>query len=200
MLLTTAHGLADHVVDYPGNPGGLTPGPDMRGPGALYRIYDAADGWVFLAAPQPGEWDDLVGAMAPYVDLGADPRFSTVQDRRDHDAALTDALAAAFVTRSKGEWQEELAAADVACVALTTGLNEPLLTAEEYGRASGYIADVHHPVFEDHPRLAPVVRFSRSATQAKPGTLCGTATEAVLQELDYSDGQIAELRARRVVG
>jgi crotonobetainyl-CoA:carnitine CoA-transferase CaiB-like acyl-CoA transferase len=200
MLLTTAHGLADHVVDYPGNPGGLTPGPDMRGPSALYRIYDAADGWVFLAAPHPGEWDSLVGALAPYVDLSADPRFSTGRDRRDNDAALADTLAVVFATRAKDEWQEELTAADVACVAVTTGLNEPILTAEEYGRASGYIADVHHPVFEDHPRLAPVVRFSRSATQAKPGTLCGTATDSVLRELGYSEEQIEDLRARRVVG
>jgi crotonobetainyl-CoA:carnitine CoA-transferase CaiB-like acyl-CoA transferase len=85
-------------------------------------------------------------------------------------------------------------------VAVTAGLNEPILMAEEYGRASGYIADVHHPTFDDHPRLAPVVRFSRSATQAKPGTLCGTATEKVLHELGYDAAQIADLRDRGVIG
>ena len=200
MLETTAHAMADHVVDYRGSPGGVTPGADMRGPSALYRIYDAADGWVFLAAPQPGEWDRLAGALAPYVDLGADPRFSSVADRRAHDTALGDVLAGVFRTRSKEDWQDDLTAADVACVAVATGPNEPILMAEEYGRASGYIADVHHPIFEDHPRLAPVVRFSRSATQAKPGTLCGTATEKVLHELGYGDEQITDLRKRGVVG
>jgi crotonobetainyl-CoA:carnitine CoA-transferase CaiB-like acyl-CoA transferase len=200
MLHTTAHAMADQVVDYAGSPGGAGPGPDMRGPGALYRIYDAADGWVFLAAPQAGEWDRLVDVLEPYVDLRTDPRFSSPADRRAHDPALTDVLTEVFLTRRKDEWEQDLTAADVACVVVATGLNEPILIAEEFGRASGYIADVCHPVFEDHPRLAPVVRFSRSATQAKPGTLCGTATEKVLQELGYRDEQIADLRARKVIG
>jgi crotonobetainyl-CoA:carnitine CoA-transferase CaiB-like acyl-CoA transferase len=200
MLETTTHAMADYVVDYGGSPGGMSPGEDMRGPNALYRIYDTNDGWVFLAAPQPGEWDALVRGLGPYVDLRGDPRFSSVADRVAHDPALTEVLAGVFRTRGKDSWQDDLTAADVACVAVTTGLNEPILMAEEYGRASGYIADVHHPTFDDHPRLAPVVRFSRSATQAKPGTLCGTATESVLHELGYSDEQISDLRGRGVIG
>jgi crotonobetainyl-CoA:carnitine CoA-transferase CaiB-like acyl-CoA transferase len=61
------------------------------------------------------------------------------------------------------------------------------------------LADFCHAVFEDHPRLSPDVRFSRSA-QAKPGTRRGTATESVLQELGYRDDQLADLRARKVIG
>jgi crotonobetainyl-CoA:carnitine CoA-transferase CaiB-like acyl-CoA transferase len=199
MLNTTAHALADHVVDFPGNPGGTVPGPQMRGPNALYRIYDAADGWVFLAAPQPREWDRLAEALAPYVDLRADARFAQEADRRTNDAALVDVLARVFSKRGPDDWQQDLTAADVACVAVTTGLNEPILLSDDFGRASGYIADVHHPVFDAHPRLAPVVRFSRSATQAQPGTLCGSATETVLRELGYSEDQIVDLRARKVI-
>jgi crotonobetainyl-CoA:carnitine CoA-transferase CaiB-like acyl-CoA transferase len=200
MLLTTAHALADHVVDFPGRGPAPAPGPDMRGPGALYRVYDASDGWVFLAAPQPEEWNGLVKAMAPHVDLSADPRFETEESRRTNDEALAAVLSRVFTTLGKHQWQELLTSADVACVAVHTGLNEPLLMSDDYGRASGYIADVEHPTFGPHPRLAPVVRFSRSATQAKPGTLCGTATQAVLEELGYSGEQIADLRARQVVG
>ncbi|MBO0732455.1 MAG: CoA transferase, partial [Acidimicrobiaceae bacterium] len=181
-------------------PGVMTPGREMYGPNALYRMYDAADGWVFLAAPQEREWGLLAEVMAPYVDLRSDQRFSSAEARRTNDAALAQLLAAVFATRGKNDWQRELTAADVACVAVTTGPNEPILMSGEYGRASGYIADVHHPVFEDHPRLAPVVRFSRSATQAKPGVLCGSSTDTVLQELGYSGEAIAGLRARQVVG
>jgi crotonobetainyl-CoA:carnitine CoA-transferase CaiB-like acyl-CoA transferase len=199
MLNTTAHALADHVVDFPGSPGGTVPGPEMRGPKALYRIYDAADGWVFLAAPQPREWDRLTEVLAPYVDLRSDARFSLEADRHANDAALVDVLAGVLSKRGKDEWQQDLTAADVACVAVTTGLNEPILVSEDFGRASGYIADVRHPVFDVHPRLAPVVRFSRSATQALPGTLCGTATEGVLGELGYSEDEIVDLRARKII-
>ena len=94
----------------------------------------------------------------------------------------------------------DLLAANVACVEVTGGFNEPLLMSEEFGRASGYIVDVHHPVFEDHPRLSPALRFSRSETQAKPGVLCGSATDAVLQELGYTTDNIDTLRVAGVIG
>ncbi|MGD9795896.1 MAG: CoA transferase, partial [Acidimicrobiia bacterium] len=49
MLSTAAHALHPETIDYPGCP----PHPEadlaLRGFNALYRIYDAADGWVFLA-------------------------------------------------------------------------------------------------------------------------------------------------------
>jgi crotonobetainyl-CoA:carnitine CoA-transferase CaiB-like acyl-CoA transferase len=200
MLLSTTHAMASDVVAFPGAADPLQPGPDMRGPKARYRIYDAADGWVFLAAPQPDEWDDLAHALAPYVDLRADPRFATEAERNANDDILADALAAVFVTRDQADWQRELTAADVACVAVTTGPPEALLVSDEYGRASGYITDVSHPIFDTHPRLAPIVRFSRSATHAKGGDLCGSATDAVLDELGYTHEQIADLRDRLVVG
>ena len=199
MLLSTAHAMANTVVDYADRPATAGPGPEMRGPSALYRIYDATDGWVFLAAPQSAEWPILVNVLAPYLDLSQDPRFASVSDRVTNDAALTSALAGIFAKRSKDEWQSELVAADIACVAVTTGPVEGLLMSEEYGRASGYIVDVDHPVFDRHPRLAPLVRLSRSKTQAKAGGLCGDATEAVLTELGYGRAEIAELRRKGVV-
>lgn len=199
MLQSTAHAMADYVVDFSGVQRAVGPGSELRGPSALYRIYDASDGWIFLAILQGEEWERLVETLSPYVALGSDPRFSTEVHRRTHDAALTGVLAEVFMTRKKDDWQRDLTAADVACVAVTTGPPEALLMSDEYGRASGYITDINHPVFDDHPRLAPVVRFSRSATQAKPGGLCGDCTDAVLSELGYDGNQIADLRSRRVV-
>jgi crotonobetainyl-CoA:carnitine CoA-transferase CaiB-like acyl-CoA transferase len=200
MLLTVSHAMANHVVDYPDNPGPATPDLDLRGLNARYRIYDAMDGWVFLAAPQEREWKPLAGALAAHVDLLGDPRFATEDDRRTNDDALTEALAGVFATGPKDVWERELLAAGVGCVAVTTESSEGLLMSDWFGRASGYVADVEHPVFDRHPRLAPVVRFSRSSTQAKPGVLAGSATDTVLAELGYDDSQIADLRSRQIVG
>lgn len=199
MLNTSAHAIADHVIERPGSAGPPAPGPDLRGPSACYRSYDAADGWVFLAAPQPREWDRLADALAPYVDLRADSRFATAGGRQRYDDALAEVLGTVFKARSKDQWQQELTAAGVACVAVWTGDLEDLFM-NDVGRASGYVVDAEHPTFGTHPRLAPMVRFSRSATRADGGTLCGAATQAVLTELGYSAEQIADLRAQRVVG
>jgi crotonobetainyl-CoA:carnitine CoA-transferase CaiB-like acyl-CoA transferase len=54
-------------------------------------------------------------------------------------------------------------------------------------------------VFEQHPRLAPLVRFSRSRTRAEPGVLAGSATDTVLRELGHSDAEIADLREGGIV-
>ncbi len=64
------------------------------------------------------------------------------------------------------------------------------------GRANGWIADVEHPTIGTHPRLAPLVGFSRSSTVVKPSALCGAHTDAVLAELGYDADRIAALARR----
>ncbi len=199
MLQSTVHAMAESVIEFRDSPGATDPGFEMRGPHALYRVYDASDGWVFLAAPQREEWDVLAAAMEEYADLRGDERFRTPEGRADHDGALGELLAGAFRRRTATEWQAVLAAHDIAGVAVTTGPVEALLMSDEIGRASGYITDVDHPIFDRHPRLAPIVAFSRSTTQAGAGGLCGDSTESVLGEIGYPPDRIAELRAQRVI-
>src|SRR5207253_1360810 len=151
------------------------------------RIYDAADGWVFLAAPQDREWQRLVRALGEHTDLAGDDRFATAEARRAHDDELVEVLAAVFAKGDKDEWERELVGAGVACVAVSTAPVEEFLQSDEVGRASGWVTEVVHPTFDRHLRLAPLVHFSRSATQTRPGVLAGSGTNAVLRELAYGD-------------
>jgi crotonobetainyl-CoA:carnitine CoA-transferase CaiB-like acyl-CoA transferase len=199
MLSTVTHAMGAHVVDSPGNVGPPTPDHELRGLGATYRVYDAADGWVFLAAPYEHEWEPLVTALAPHVDLAGDSRFATEADRYRSDAELAEVLAAVFATRGKDDWERDLLRADVGCVAVTTESIETMMWSDSFSRAAGYVVDVEHPIFENHPRLAPLVRFSRSRTRAEPGVLAGSATDVVLRELGHSDTSIAGLRERRII-
>jgi crotonobetainyl-CoA:carnitine CoA-transferase CaiB-like acyl-CoA transferase len=199
MLSTVAHAMSSEIVTYEGSPSAPFADEQLHGFGARYRTYDANDGWVFLAAPSEREWVALTKALAAYVDLASDARFATEADRRANDAALAAVLTDVFASRSKDDWERDLLGADVACVAVTTEPIESMMLSEEFGRASEYIADVVHPSFDEHPRLAPVVRFSRSRTQAKPGVLAGAHTDAILGELGYDDAARADLREREVV-
>lgn len=199
MLSTVAHAMSAEIVRPDDGPEPPRTDADLRGLSATYRIYDADGGHVFLAAPSERDWAALVGALAPFVDLAADARFATADDRRAHDADLVAILAGVLATRAPAEWERDLLAADVACVEVTTAPVEAVMLSEEFGRASGYLVDVVHPTFDEHPRLAPVVRFSRSATVAKPGILAGAHTDAILAELGYGADAIADLRARNIV-
>jgi crotonobetainyl-CoA:carnitine CoA-transferase CaiB-like acyl-CoA transferase len=200
MLNTGCHAMSAQAVAYPGAPREPAPDTDLRGLGSLYRIYDAADGSVFLAAPARAEWAGLASALAPYADLAGDARFADAAARHANTRALIDVLEGVFARKSALEWEPELLAAGVACVAVTTTSIEEVLFDDSFGRASGYVADVVHPTFDEHPRLAPYIRFSRSATQALPAVMNGEQTDLILAELGKTPEEIADLRDRKVVG
>jgi crotonobetainyl-CoA:carnitine CoA-transferase CaiB-like acyl-CoA transferase len=199
MVSTVAHAMSSEIVTYDGAPPTPSAGEELRGFSARYRVYDTPDGEVFLAAPGEHEWDGLADALAPHVDLRADARFATEADRVANDDALVDVLSAVFETRGKEEWERDLLAADCACVAVALEPLEAVMLSEEFGRASGYVVDVVHPTFDEHPRLAPTVRFSRSTTHAGAGQLKGDHTDAILEELGYDEAAVADLRDRGVV-
>ena len=53
MLSTAAHALSELNVQYEGMGDPPTSDPELYGINARYRLYEASDGWVFLAAPAP---------------------------------------------------------------------------------------------------------------------------------------------------
>jgi crotonobetainyl-CoA:carnitine CoA-transferase CaiB-like acyl-CoA transferase len=200
MLNTGCHAMSAQTVSYPGAPKEPAPDTDLRGLGSLYRIYDAGSGYVFLAAPTDTEWAALAGALAPYADLLDDARFVDAKSRHANTAALIAGLTAVFAGKSATEWEAELLPKGIACVAVTTDSIESMLFDDSFGLASGYVTNVVHPTLDEHPRLAPYIRFSRSRTQAKPAVLNGQQTDEILIELGKSPHAIADLRERNVVG
>lgn len=199
MLGTALQALINHNTGYSGRPAIESADDQFYGLNALYRMYEAADGWVFLAAPLAGEWPALAKAMAPYVDLHADERFAGPASRAEHDQALIDVLAPVFATKPAAEWERELSSQDVGCVEVVERNSEILLQTDPYFEA-GYAVEAHSPIFEEHRRLAPLCRFSRSRTKADAGCTIGQHTDAVLREIGVDDAQIAVLRAAEVIG
>jgi crotonobetainyl-CoA:carnitine CoA-transferase CaiB-like acyl-CoA transferase len=199
MLCTTAYAVSDDCVDYAGRGPRAEPDPLLYGMSALYRLYPAREGWVFLACPQPREWRALCRALASEAELDRDPRFSTPAARRQHDDALAAALAEIFRRRSASEWEQVAASHDVACVEVAPGpvvshvLNDPVMAE------NGFLDEVEHPTFGRHRRLAPLVRLSATPGEARPACTLGQHTEAVLRELEFGAEEIASLAAQGVV-
>jgi crotonobetainyl-CoA:carnitine CoA-transferase CaiB-like acyl-CoA transferase len=190
MMHSCAHALSEEMVEYEGAPPVARADPELFGLSARYRLYEASDGWIFLAAPAAHEWEPLVTALAEHVALD--------DSMLDDDDALATTLTATFRLRTGLEWERDLTAADVGCVVASSAPIEAMLMSE-WSRASGYLADVVHPTFDEHPRLAPLVRLSRSATVARPACLAGQHTDSLLAEFGYSTAEIAALRDGNVV-
>ena len=91
-------------------------------------------------------------------------------------------------------------AADVGCVVASKGSVESVLASDEFGRASGLVCDVIHPMLGEHPRLTAAVKFSESASTPGPGCMVGQHTASVLREIGYRDAQIQQLFDMKVVG
>lgn len=198
MLATSQQSLITHNVSYAGQPETATADENFYGLSALYRMYRAADGWVFLAAPLPQEWPALAKAMSPYVDLAADDRFASASSRAEHDDALAGALETVFATKTKLQWEQELSSQDVGCVEVTERASGIVLQSDDCFEA-GYSVESHSPIFDEHRRLAPLYRFSRSQTKADAGCTLGQHTEAVLREIGLDTDRIADLRSRGVI-
>ncbi|GAB4675305.1 hypothetical protein MOKP104_29030 [Mycobacterium avium subsp. hominissuis] len=92
-----------------------------------------------------------------------------------------------------------MSAQDVGCVEVVEANSELVLQTDPYYEA-GYAVDAYSPIFEEHRRLAPLCRFSRSRTRADGGCTVGQHTNAVLREIGLDEGAIADLRAREIVG
>jgi crotonobetainyl-CoA:carnitine CoA-transferase CaiB-like acyl-CoA transferase len=199
MLATVQQAMISHNASYASRPAETPCDDQFFGMTALYRMYRAADGFVFLAAPLPHEWPAFAKAMSPYVDLHADERFADADSRARHDDELIAALTTVFATKNKLEWERELTAQDVGCVEVVEANSELVLQTDPYFEA-GYAVEAYSPIFEEHRRLAPLCRFSRSRSAAKAGCTIGQHTDAVLREIGFDDDAIADLRERAVVG
>jgi crotonobetainyl-CoA:carnitine CoA-transferase CaiB-like acyl-CoA transferase len=197
MLLSTAHALAETMIDYDGRLEAPAADPEVFGLGATYRLYETAKGWVFFAAPSDRDWTRAVGALSPYGAVGSSA-WSTAGGRRSDDVAIAETLGEIFRRRTAREWEAELLAQGVGCV-----VSEEMTMEEAYlgelGRQSGWLVTVNSPIFDEYNRIGPLVRFSRSATHAPVGCTLGQHTGAVLTELGFDADRIDDLRSRGIV-
>ena len=198
MINANAYLNIDDFYWYEGKQPRPLPDPEGYGLHALYRLYQAGTGWVFLACLFDDEWQALCMAINR-PDLLDDPRFATGEARQQHDDALAGELAAIFATEDPLHWEEMLTAADVACVKAEDRGMYFFFNDDLHVRESGLLTQVEAPRFGEFWRYSPVVSFSETSGRAGPGPLKGQHTRPILKELGYTDDQMHDLRERKVV-
>ena len=200
MIASNLYANADGAVRGPGIPPRRQPDGELLGQGPLYRLYRTSDdAWVFLAAPFEHEWRALCAELGREEWL-ADSRFESPEAREQHGEALAAALADAFLTRSSGEWERDLAARDVACVRADAASVAEFAVNEEANRELGFTVRVSHPTFGEYWRHGPIVTLDSAPSTIRAACEPGEHTRQILAELGYAPAEIERFRDTGIVG
>lgn len=167
--------------------------------GYVSDTYRCKEGHLAIAAGAPTRRDKLWKAIAG-TEIPQDPRFATDAAVAKNMKALNEAIERKLSTKTAGEWEAILNEAGVAAMEVL-----PLARA------------VHHPQLESRkffhkfeetttgglpPFAVPTAPYRLSASPARIHSMpprIGQHTDVVLAENGFSDAEISQLRASRVV-
>ena len=164
----------------------------LSGAYPCYRIYPAADGWLAVGALEPQFWSALCVALGR-SDL-VDDGFATGERR---DAVVAD-LEELFASRTRSEWMERLAGADV-CVAPVNDLGETFADEQVLHRAmvvDGRLAD---GTPWRHVGVPVKLAGAPGDVSRLPPPELGEHTGEVLADAGIDAERLAELRAAGAV-
>ncbi|AXB75418.1 CoA transferase [Novosphingobium sp. P6W] len=162
-----------------------------------YGIFPAREGSIVIACLTPGFWGRICDSIGQ-PDLAADPRYDTLEKRRDARDEVNAIVSAFTALHSVDELVEIFTAAQVPHAPIL-GVTEAL--AQPQAMARGMVVEAQHAALGTIPIVNRSIRFT-DADQPVPEAppVLGQHTDAILGEvLDLSPERIAALRASGIV-
>ncbi|MEO5842179.1 MAG: CoA transferase [Acidimicrobiales bacterium] len=199
MLCSTAYSASIDFIRFPDKSAVAVPDEALLGISALYRLYEAQDGWIFLACLTDAEWTGLLIGV-DHEQLASDARFATARSRAEFDEDLGALLVSLFRLRVADEWESDLTRLGVACVAADRWRSHEFFNRHPQIDANEFAAEVEHDDFGMYRRYAPQVHLSKTPGLARPASRLGQHTRQLLEELGHSASRVDELRSLGIVG
>jgi crotonobetainyl-CoA:carnitine CoA-transferase CaiB-like acyl-CoA transferase len=163
---------------------------------APYQAFHTADGWITVGAANHTNWLRLLDALGAQ-ELGKDPRFAENAGRMSHLPELTDALTRYFERETSAAWLERLEKAGVPAGPV---LDVKQMHSDPQALARQMIVETTHPSAGKVRGIGLPIKFSETpGGLTQPAPLFGQHTREVLREHGFSDAQIDEMAAGRVV-
>ena len=198
MFGANAWANADDFIAYEGKPPRPTLDRDLYGLGPTWRLYEAAEGWVFLGLAVQPEWERFC-ELTGRPDLAANPRFATPEARTANAVALIEALAELFAGHPADEWEALLATEGLGCVRADAAPVHEFIARDEHVAANGLRVPAHSANFGEYERYGPLTAFSENKLELRGFPLAGEQADAILAEFGYDPDAVEALRAKGVV-
>ncbi len=155
-------------------------------------VFATTDGYVNIATSGNAIWARLAAALGLEA-LVDDPRFDSGSARLQNRDELNRLIEEVTRTRSSAGWVEALEAAGVPCGPV---YSMDQVFADPQVRHLGMAPKVRHPKLGEVALVGQAIKLSRTPAELRTATAAlGQHTEDVLQELGYSAGEIAAMRA-----
>ena len=162
-----------------------------------YGIFPASDGSIVIACLTNVFWARICRAL-DLPDAIDDPRFSSMQGRRDHRADVTALLNERTQSKTVAELEALFETHEVP-YAPVLGVGEALSQPQAVAREM--VVEVEHPVLGTIPVVGRSIKYpgATSTPVTAPPTL-GQHTDEILRALGRSDEEIADLRSSGAIG
>ena len=163
---------------------------------APYQAFRASDGYFTVGAANNNLFPRFC-ALLGLDHLVKDPRFDSVAHRLRHRTALEPLIEAVTIHRPRAHW---LARCEEAGVPAGPIYSVPEALDDAHARARGMVQELPHPTVGRVKGLGNPVKMSLTPPiMAKVAPALGEDTDAILRELGLGDGEIAALRAEKVI-
>ena len=188
---------SEHFTEYEGKPPRRLADKGQYGLSPLHRLYQTADGWIYLAAEAPEEWPRLCATLA-LDGLADDARFESAEARL-RSAELARELADVMRQAETEALVAKLRAAELPCAPVLPGDSEAVLS-DPHLQANDMVVTRQHPTVGRLQLSANTIRFGDTLPiSGRLTPFLGEHNREVLCELGYSQDRIEELYTKGVV-
>ncbi len=189
--------VAQHMMQFASTGKAANPMPSRISAWAIYDVFTVKDGaQIFLAAVSDKQWAIFCEALG-LADLLADPRLKTNNERVQARDWLMPQLRSHLAGRSAGELAAIFEANELPFAPIT---RPEELFDDPHLNQSGGLAPIrlNNGTESKVPLLPLTLSGMRPGVRLQPPR-AGEHTAALLQEVGYSDAEVAALRAQGAV-
>ena len=196
MIASNLYAGSDELIDYEGRPAPPAVDRDLYGIGPAYRLYETAEGWLFLACPRRVEWSAFCrAARVPELEASWEAAWAGGAQAGE----LASTLQTLFRSRTAAAWEAAMREHDVPLVAVESRTAGAFFLEDEDMREQGYAVRTESAVYGGYWRHGALQQFSGHDLTYGPWEGVGGHSRALLAELGYAAGEIEALIETGVV-